>query len=240
MVTNFGISSFLLIQRSFASRPTTPERAVGTAACRCHSGSSLDDTVALAPIWRNAMTTRSQIALALLAGFAIGAAAVQGLHAAGSAPAYVVTEVGISDLDAIKRSMSLSRRPRSRRPEAASSPPGEISLSMRGRRQGLASPSMRSTASMRRRRGATQISSRKRARSATSMRSSALSRSRGSLNKPATPEFAGSLKRRETRQGKATPAACRMIVGCGPQAVGLAPLFPDWRTAGRSTMSSFT
>ena len=49
------------------------------------------------------MTTRSQIGLALLAGFAIGAAAVQGLHAAGSAPAYVVTEVGISDLDAYQK-----------------------------------------------------------------------------------------------------------------------------------------
>ncbi len=49
------------------------------------------------------MTTRSQVALALLAGFAIGAAAVPGLHAAGSAPAYVVTEIGISDLDAYQK-----------------------------------------------------------------------------------------------------------------------------------------
>ncbi|HWY83904.1 MAG TPA: DUF1330 domain-containing protein [Roseiarcus sp.] len=49
------------------------------------------------------MTTRSQIGLALLAGFAIGAAAVQGLHAAGSAPAYVVTEVGVSDLDGYQK-----------------------------------------------------------------------------------------------------------------------------------------
>ena len=49
------------------------------------------------------MTTRTQIGFALLAGFGIGAAAVQGLHAAGSAPAYVVTEVGISDLDAYQK-----------------------------------------------------------------------------------------------------------------------------------------
>jgi uncharacterized protein (DUF1330 family) len=62
-----------------------------------------DRDVALAPIWRNAMTTRSQLGLALLAGFAIGAAAVQGLHAAGSAPAYVVSEIGISDLDAYQK-----------------------------------------------------------------------------------------------------------------------------------------
>jgi uncharacterized protein (DUF1330 family) len=49
------------------------------------------------------MKTRSQTALALLAGFAIGAVAVQGLHAAGGPPAYVVTEVGISDLDAYQK-----------------------------------------------------------------------------------------------------------------------------------------
>jgi len=39
----------------------------------------------------------------LLASFTIGAAAVQGLHAAGSAPTYVVTEIGISDLDAYQK-----------------------------------------------------------------------------------------------------------------------------------------
>jgi uncharacterized protein (DUF1330 family) len=49
------------------------------------------------------MKTRSAAALALMAGFAIGAVAVQGLRAAGSAPAYVVTEVGISDLDAYQK-----------------------------------------------------------------------------------------------------------------------------------------
>src|ERR1700689_2815221 len=45
------------------------------------------------------MATRSHTTLALLAGFAIGAGAVQALHAAGNAPVYVITEVGISDLD---------------------------------------------------------------------------------------------------------------------------------------------
>lgn len=49
------------------------------------------------------MTTRSQTAFVLLAGFVIGGAAVQGLHAAGRAPAYVVTEVAISDLDAYQK-----------------------------------------------------------------------------------------------------------------------------------------
>jgi uncharacterized protein (DUF1330 family) len=49
------------------------------------------------------MKTRSATALALLAGFAIGGIAVQGLHAAGRPPAYVVTEIGISDLDAYQK-----------------------------------------------------------------------------------------------------------------------------------------
>jgi uncharacterized protein (DUF1330 family) len=49
------------------------------------------------------MKTRSATVLALLAGFAIGGVAVQGLHAAAKPPAYVVTEVGISDLDAYQK-----------------------------------------------------------------------------------------------------------------------------------------
>jgi uncharacterized protein (DUF1330 family) len=49
------------------------------------------------------MKTRSATAVALLAGFAIGGFAVQGLHAAARAPAYVVTEVGISDLEAYQK-----------------------------------------------------------------------------------------------------------------------------------------
>jgi uncharacterized protein (DUF1330 family) len=52
---------------------------------------------------RKAMKTRSATALALLAGFAVGGVAVQALHAAGNAPAYVVTEVGISDLEAYQK-----------------------------------------------------------------------------------------------------------------------------------------
>ena len=62
-----------------------------------------DRDVALASIWRNALTTRYQIGLALLARFAIGAAAIQGLHAAGGPPVYVVTEIGIRDLDAYQK-----------------------------------------------------------------------------------------------------------------------------------------
>ncbi len=46
------------------------------------------------------MKTRSAAALALLAGAAIGAIAVRGLHAAANPPAYVVTEVDVTNLDA--------------------------------------------------------------------------------------------------------------------------------------------
>jgi uncharacterized protein (DUF1330 family) len=49
------------------------------------------------------MKTRSIAALALLAGAAIGAVAVQGLHAQTKAPVYVVTETDISDLDAFQK-----------------------------------------------------------------------------------------------------------------------------------------
>ena len=49
------------------------------------------------------MKTRSMAALALLAGAAIGAVAVQGLHAQTKAPVYVVTETDITDLDAYQK-----------------------------------------------------------------------------------------------------------------------------------------
>jgi hypothetical protein len=61
---------------------------------------------------RKAMKTRSAAVLSLLAGLAIGAAAIQGLHAAARPPAYVVTEVGIGDLDAYLKEYLPVPRPR--------------------------------------------------------------------------------------------------------------------------------
>jgi uncharacterized protein (DUF1330 family) len=49
------------------------------------------------------MKTQFATVFSLLAGFAIGAGAVQALHAAAGPPAYVVTEIGISDLDAYQK-----------------------------------------------------------------------------------------------------------------------------------------
>jgi hypothetical protein len=77
-----------------AQRPSTRDVVQEALAVRCRIGSNLG---------RKAMKIRSAAALALMGGFAIGAIAVQGLHAAGSAPAYVVTEIGISDLDAYQK-----------------------------------------------------------------------------------------------------------------------------------------
>jgi uncharacterized protein (DUF1330 family) len=57
----------------------------------------------MAAIWSKGMNNRYAAALALLAGFAIGAVGVQGLHAAASPPVYVVTEVDITDLDAYQK-----------------------------------------------------------------------------------------------------------------------------------------
>jgi uncharacterized protein (DUF1330 family) len=49
------------------------------------------------------MKTRSATLLATLAGFAIGAGAVHALHAAAGPPAYIVSEIGISDLDGYQK-----------------------------------------------------------------------------------------------------------------------------------------
>ena len=47
------------------------------------------------------MNSKSQIALALLAGVAVGAAAVQGLHAQAKPKAYIVTETELLDAAAL-------------------------------------------------------------------------------------------------------------------------------------------
>ena len=46
------------------------------------------------------MKTNYKIAIALVAGAAIGAAAIQGLHAQAKPPVYVVSEITVSNVDA--------------------------------------------------------------------------------------------------------------------------------------------
>jgi len=46
------------------------------------------------------MKTHFAVALSMLAGATLGAAAIQGLHAQAKPPAYVVVEVDVTDQDA--------------------------------------------------------------------------------------------------------------------------------------------
>jgi uncharacterized protein (DUF1330 family) len=46
------------------------------------------------------MKTRTTVALAMVTGVAIGAAAIQGLHAQAKPPAYVVVEIDVSNQEA--------------------------------------------------------------------------------------------------------------------------------------------
>jgi uncharacterized protein (DUF1330 family) len=46
------------------------------------------------------MNTRYTVALSMLAGAALGAAAVQGLHAQAKPPVYTVTEIDVTNVDA--------------------------------------------------------------------------------------------------------------------------------------------
>ena len=45
------------------------------------------------------MQTHFTVALAMLAGFGLGAVAIQGLHAQGKPPVYYISEIDITDLD---------------------------------------------------------------------------------------------------------------------------------------------
>ena len=49
------------------------------------------------------MQAKHKVALALAAGFALGAGAIHGLHAAASPPAYVINEITVKDEDGYKK-----------------------------------------------------------------------------------------------------------------------------------------
>jgi len=52
-------------------------------------------------IWEgDTMKTRYTVVLSMLAGLAVGAAAVQGLHAQAKPPVYTVTEIDVTNVDA--------------------------------------------------------------------------------------------------------------------------------------------
>src|SRR5713226_298674 len=51
-------------------------------------------------IGRTVMKTRYTVTLAMLAGFAIGAVAIQGLHAQAKPPVYYIAEIDVNNLEA--------------------------------------------------------------------------------------------------------------------------------------------
>ena len=59
------------------------------------------------------MKSRSKLALALVAAFALGGAAVEGIHAQAKAktPVYIVNEIEVSNLDAYLKEYSSKARP---------------------------------------------------------------------------------------------------------------------------------
>jgi uncharacterized protein (DUF1330 family) len=52
------------------------------------------------------MKTRFTVALAMFAGFGLGAAAIQGLHAQTKPPAYAIVEIDVSNQDAFVKEYS--------------------------------------------------------------------------------------------------------------------------------------
>jgi uncharacterized protein (DUF1330 family) len=52
-------------------------------------------------LWRKVMKTRFTVALSMLAGVALGAAAIQGLHAQAKPKAYIITESEVLDAGAL-------------------------------------------------------------------------------------------------------------------------------------------
>src|SRR3954467_15467505 len=66
-------------------------------------GSLTGGAEALNRKWEETMKTRYTVALSVLAGVAVGAAAVQALHAQVKPPAYVVAEIDIANVEPFDR-----------------------------------------------------------------------------------------------------------------------------------------
>jgi hypothetical protein len=62
--------------------------------------------------WEESMKTQHIVALAVTAGFGLGAIAVEGLHAQAAPPAYVVSELNVTNPDGFDWASVLARRHR--------------------------------------------------------------------------------------------------------------------------------
>ena len=69
------------------------------------------------------MKTHYSVTLAMLAGFGLGAVAVEGLHAQAKPPAYQVVEIEPSNMEAYVKDYVRRLRPPSKRLAASSLPP---------------------------------------------------------------------------------------------------------------------
>ena len=72
------------------------------------------------------MQAKYKIALALAAGFTLGAGAIHGLHAAASPPAYVINEIAVKDEDGYKKDFLPRRKKQSMIMGANTSQAGSI------------------------------------------------------------------------------------------------------------------
>ena len=70
------------------------------------------------------MQAKYTVGLALAAGFALGAGAIQGLHAASAPPAYVIGEIEVKDEAGYKMTSSQPRKRPSMTMGANTSPAG--------------------------------------------------------------------------------------------------------------------
>jgi len=138
-------------------------------------------------MWRTTMKTRYTVALSMFAGAALGAAAIQGLHAQAKPPVYLIGQIEVSKRRATPRN-TRRRRAKSSRPLAvAFSPEAEPAAERHSRRSKesrtrVVSSSSNGTASISSRLGTARRRTRKIGRSATNMRSSVSSRSKACHN----------------------------------------------------------
>jgi hypothetical protein len=89
------------------------KQATGTYALEVEGEQSeVGQNEALNRQWEETMKTRYTVALSILAGVAVGAAAVQALHAQAKPPAYVVAEIDVTKLEPYdKEYVPLPRKP---------------------------------------------------------------------------------------------------------------------------------
>ena len=128
------------------------------------------------------MRTPYTVTLAMLAGFGLGAVAVQGLHAQAKPPVYYIAEIETSNLDAYMKDYARLRKRRYGTLAGASLLVGQRSQ-LKETRPRHALLFKFGIARKRYRRGATQLNIRRRAKSVTNWQNSVPSLLTGCLNK---------------------------------------------------------